>query len=128
MRQATRSRFLVFSALLATGITLTGADPAFAGGKPSVRTGNFKASAMAGKDFLSRRFRRPPFVGVAVRDGTADDRVIIIQQIRQFHFPPTVAPAEPAERKVYVQPRWVDGGHGVEILQPGYWTFSKPRQ
>jgi hypothetical protein len=24
-----------------------------------------------------------------------------------------------------VQPRWVDGGHGVQVLQPGYWTDPK---
>jgi hypothetical protein len=34
-------------------------------------------------------------------------------------------PSEPAENKVYVQPRWVDGGYGVQVLQPGYWADPK---
>ena len=34
-------------------------------------------------------------------------------------------PSESAENKVYVQPRWVDGGYGVQVLQPGYWADSK---
>jgi hypothetical protein len=25
----------------------------------------------------------------------------------------------------YVQPRWVDGGYGVEVSEPGYWTDSE---
>jgi hypothetical protein len=27
----------------------------------------------------------------------------------------------------YVYPQWVDGGHGVEILRPGYWSDTKQR-
>jgi hypothetical protein len=29
---------------------------------------------------------------------------------------------EAAQTGTYVYPQWVDGGHGVEILRPGYWT------
>ena len=36
--------------------------------------------------------------------------------------PPTAEPEKPAQMRWYVQPRWVDGGYGVEILKPGYWT------
>jgi len=32
---------------------------------------------------------------------------------------------EPAQTGTYVGPRWVDGGHGVEILTPGYWSDAK---
>jgi hypothetical protein len=45
--------------------------------------------------------------------------------IQQFEPAPTTEPTEPAKKEIYVQPRWVDGGHGVEVLQPGYWTDPK---
>ena len=32
---------------------------------------------------------------------------------------------EPAQTGTYVDPQWVDGGHGVEILRPGYWSDAK---
>jgi hypothetical protein len=34
---------------------------------------------------------------------------------------------EPAQTGTYVYPQWVDGGQGVEILRPGYWSGSKQR-
>jgi hypothetical protein len=37
----------------------------------------------------------------------------------------TAEPSKPAENRIYVQPRWVDGGYEVGILEPGYWTVSK---
>jgi hypothetical protein len=54
--------------------------------------------------------------------GWLDPMVIFIQQ-----FQPAAAaqPSEPAENRIYVQPRWVDGGYGVQVLQPGYWTDAK---
>jgi|RhiMethySRZTD1v2_1073278.scaffolds.fasta_scaffold153389_3 hypothetical protein len=54
--------------------------------------------------------------------GWLDPMVIFIQQ-----FQPAAAaqPSEPAENRIYVQPRWVDGGYGVQVLQPGYWTDPK---
>ncbi len=27
-----------------------------------------------------------------------------------------------AENRIYVPPRWVDGGYGVQVSQPGYWA------
>jgi hypothetical protein len=38
---------------------------------------------------------------------------------------PAVQAREPAAHKIYVQPRWVDGGYGVQVLQPGYWADPK---
>jgi len=45
--------------------------------------------------------------------------------IQQFQPEPTTEPKEPAKKGIYVEPRWVDGGYGVEVLQPGYWTDPK---
>jgi hypothetical protein len=70
---------------------------------------------------FSHPFHRFGFVGVG---GVVDDEqpVIIIQQ-----FQPAAAAqlSEPAENRIYVQPRWVDGGFGVQVLQPGYWADPK---
>ena len=59
------------------------------------------------------------FVGVG---GVSEQPVIIIQQ---FQPAPITEPREPTTNRVYVPPRWVDGGHRVEVLQPGYWTDAK---
>jgi hypothetical protein len=38
----------------------------------------------------------------------------------------TMEPEKPAKKRAYVQPNWVDGGYGVEVLEPGYWTDTDP--
>jgi phospholipid transport system substrate-binding protein len=63
---------------------------------------------------FSHRFHRFGFFG---EDGFDDQQVIIIQQ----QPAPTAEPSVPAENKIYVQPHWVDGGYGVQVLVPGYW-------
>jgi hypothetical protein len=74
---------------------------------------------------FSHRFHRFGFVGggglVGV-DGLGGGQVVIIQQ-----FPSSAPsePREPAKTGIYVSPQWVDGGHGVEVLKPGYWTDAK---
>ena len=46
--------------------------------------------------------------------------------IQEFQTEPTTEPTEPAKKEgIYVEPRWVDGGHGVQVLKPGYWTEPK---
>jgi hypothetical protein len=74
---------------------------------------------MQGQPSFSHPFHRFGFLGV---DGLGDQQVIIIHQ---FQSAPTVEPREPAENKVYVSSRWVDGGYGVQVLEPGYWTVPK---
>jgi hypothetical protein len=62
------------------------------------------------------------FFGVDGLGDQGDQHVIIIQQSPPA---PTAKPSEPAENRIYVQPRWVDGGYGVQVLEPGYWTVPK---
>ena len=38
---------------------------------------------------------------------------------------PSSEPGESTENRIYVPPRWVDGGYGVQVSQPGYWTVPK---
>ena len=45
--------------------------------------------------------------------------------IQEFQPAPTTEPTEPAKKGIYVEPRWVDGGYGVQVLEPGYWTDAK---
>ena len=51
--------------------------------------------------------------------------VIVIQPEAAAQPSEPAQASEPAENRIYVQPRWVDGGHGVQVLQPGYWTDPK---
>jgi hypothetical protein len=51
--------------------------------------------------------------------------VIVIQPEAAAQPSEPAQASEPTENRIYVQPRWVDGGHGVEVLKPGYWTDSK---
>jgi hypothetical protein len=71
-------------------------------------------------DFFPSPFFGYGFVGGGGVYG--EQPAIIIQQFQ----PPTAAQArEAAANRIYVQPRWVDGGYGVQVLQPGYWADPK---
>ena len=76
--------------------------------------------------FPRQHFFPSPFFGYGFGGGYGvygEQPAIIIQQFQ----PPVFAQAsEATENRVYVQPRWVDGGYGVQVLQPGYW--ADPRQ
>jgi hypothetical protein len=119
MRLSGSTKPIIFGFILVIGITLTQPHLAFAAAQSFAGSGGFRASGMHGQPSFSRPFRRFGFFGV---DGLGDQQVIIIQQ---FQSAPTAEPSEPAENRIYVQPRWVDGGYGVQVLQPGYWTVSK---
>jgi hypothetical protein len=54
--------------------------------------------------------------------GLGGQQVIVIQQ---FQSPATTEPEKPANNRIYVPPRWVDGGYGVQVLKPGYWIDPK---
>jgi hypothetical protein len=65
-------------------------------------------------------------LGITQRSQTivtnGDQQVAITQQSSST---PNTAASVPAEKRVYVQPHWVDGGYAVQVLQPGYWTVPK---
>ena len=65
-------------------------------------------------------FNRFGFFGLG---GVDDEQPAII--IQQFQSPAATEPREPVTNRIYVQPRWMDGGYGVQVLQPGYWTYPK---
>jgi hypothetical protein len=133
------TRPIIFGFVIAIGITLTLPHFVFGGAARSFGgSGRFKAPGIhRQQSFLrpfhdldrSGRFHRQdffshPFNGFGFGGGVvvSEQPVVIIQQ---FQPVPVTEPTEPAKKGVYVQPRWVDGGHGVEVLQPGYWTDPK---
>ena len=68
------------------------------------------------------RARHFPGAGIVAVDGVSEPPVVIIQT----NPPPVAERAESPVSRTYVQPRWVDGGHGVQILAPGLWVETKP--
>jgi hypothetical protein len=116
MRESGSTSPIIFGFILAIGITLTQPYLAFGAGQSFGRSGSFRASRMHS---FSHPFHR--FGGFGV-DGLGDQQAIIIQQ---FQPAATAEPSEPVENRIYVQPRWVDGGYGVQVLKPGYWAVPK---
>jgi len=108
-----RSLFaLITVAVLAVPSVALGAGPAFS------NSGTHNSSPH-GRSSFSHRFDGLGF-GV---DGLEDEQSIIIQQSA---IPPTSPHAKPPQTRIYVPPRWVDGGYGVQVLQPSYWIDSNP--
>ena len=143
MRLSARIRPIIFSFVLWIGITLTlpyfafGATRSF-GGSGRFRTPRihrtfeaphfFRSSVrftapgihrQHPKHSVAQSFHRFGFFGMG---GVSEQSVIIIQQ---FQPAAAIEPSEPATNRIYVPPRWVDGGYGVEVLQPGYWSDPK---
>jgi hypothetical protein len=97
--------------ILAMGVSLTLPYRALGAARGADRSGHSRAARM-------HRQHVHPFGFVGVGE-PADQGVIIIQQVQPAA---TSEPREPAKNETYVPPHWVDGGHGVQVLKPGYWT------
>lgn len=119
MRQSGSTTPIMFGFILLIGITLTLPHFTFGAARSFGGSGRFKAPGIHRQQSFLRPFHGFGFVGV----GGLDEQPVII--IQQFQPAPVTEPREPATNRVYVQPRWVDGGYGVEVLQPGYWTDAK---
>src|SRR5207237_3546180 len=77
-------------------------------------------SRPSGQQTFSHGFRHSRFFGgegFGGADVTAE----------QYQPAPTVAPDKPANKR-YVQPRWVDAGYGVQVLEPAYWIDTDSRR
>ena len=125
------TRPIIFGFILVIAITLTLPHFAFGAARSFGGFRRFGAPVIQRQpSFLhdletSGRFPRKdffPFHGYGFGGGVAvSDQPVVI--IHQFQPAPIT---EPATNRIYVQPRWVDGGYGVQVLQPGYW--ADPRQ
>ena len=54
-----------------------------------------------------------------------EQQTIVLHQVQLVPTAESVESRESATKRIYVQPRWADGGHGVQVLVPGYWTEAK---
>ena len=88
------------------------------GAGPAFRSSGSSRLGSRGQHFVSHGFHRFGFLG---GDGLDDQDVTITQQAQPA---PSTEP-KPAENRIYVPPHWVDGGYGVQVLQPSYWTVPK---
>jgi hypothetical protein len=131
MRLSGTRRPIIFGFVLAIGITLTLPYLAFG----AAHSGRFRGAAIHRQGpFLHpinrfglrpfNRFGLVPFPGFGwFGGGVYGEQLAII--IQQFQPPVAALPSEATENRIYVQPRWVDGGYGVQVLQPGYWADPK---
>ena len=118
MKLSGSTRRTVFGFILVIGITLIQPYLAFGAAQSFGRSGGVGDSRMHGQ----HPFRGFGFFGDDGFGDQGDQQVIILQQSPPA---PTAKPSEPAANKIYVQPRWVDGGYRVQVLQPGYWADPK---
>jgi hypothetical protein len=127
MRRSGSTRPIIFGFILAIGITLTLPYLAFGAARSFGGSGRFRGSTIHRQHSFLRPFNRfgvVPFNGFGwFGAGGGDEQPVII--IQQFQPAPITEPRGPATDRIYVQPRWVDGGYGVEVLQPGYWADPK---
>jgi hypothetical protein len=121
MRLSRIARLVIIGASLVLGIASILPCLAFGAARSFGSAGNFRPPVMHRRNDFSHRFNRfglVPFGFGGVHD-FGDQPVIIIQQ-----FQPATdnGGRESALNQIYVPPRWVDGGYGVQVLMPGYWT------
>jgi hypothetical protein len=107
-----------FRCLLALVTVITLAVPYVALGAGAAFRSSGRISSSHRQQSFSHRFHRFGFFG---GDGLDDQDAIIIQQVQPA---PSTEP-EPTENRIYVPPHWVDGGYGVQVLMPSYWTVPK---
>jgi hypothetical protein len=120
MRLSGNTRPIICGLIFWIGITLTLPYLTFAAAHSFGGSGRFRGFTTPRQHSFLRPFNRFGWFGVG---GVDDEQPVII--IQQFQSQAATEPSEPATNRIYIQPRWVDGGYGVEVLQPGYWADPK---
>ena len=152
MGQAAHGKSIIYAVVLAIGMSFLLPEVSFSASRSFRRSGKFRAPAVHTSHRFDGRFRsgfgvelgrvqglhrfRDRFDRSGFQSGLGfigghviDAGDVIIIQVPSSA--PPLAPSaptqsrEPAQRGTYVDPQWVDGGHGVEILRPGYWSDAK---
>jgi hypothetical protein len=54
-----------------------------------------------------------------------EQQTVVFQQAQPVPTIESLESKEPATKRIYVQPRWADGGHGVQVAVPGHWNDAK---
>ena len=106
---------LVTVTTLAVPYVALGAGPAFR------NSGTFRSNSHGQHSFPHRFNRFGFFRGDGFDDFGGDGLDVNIQPVQ----PAPSSEPEPTENRIYVQPRWVNGGYGVQVSQPGYWAVPK---
>ena len=153
MGQAARVKSMIYPLLLAIGMSTLLPETASSASRSFRRSGTFRAPAVHSQHGFTAGFRsgsgvvfgpvqgphrfRDPFNRSGFRSrfggevGFIGGHVIDTGDVIIIQIPssaPTPSPSrEPAHTGTYVYPQWVEGGHGVEILRPGYWSDEKQR-
>jgi hypothetical protein len=101
---------------------------ALGAGRGSASSGGFHASAgtfhaSSGGFRVSRPGPRTQLHGFHRRGFFDGDSGVI--PIEQPQAEAIIQPQQPVHKGRYVQPRWVDGGYGVQVSEPGYWIDTE---
>jgi hypothetical protein len=107
---------LVTVATLALPYVALGAGPAFR------NSGTFRSSSHEQHSFSHRFHRFGFFRGDGFDDFGGDG--LDVTSIQPVQPAPSTEP-ELVENRIYVPPRCVDGGFGVQVSTPGYWTVPQ---
>ena len=110
-RRSKKAFRCLFALVIVT--TLAVSSGALGASSASRNSGTFTSRSHGQRSF-EHRFHGFGFFG---GDGLDDQDVTIIQQVQ----PAPSTERTPAETRIYVPPHWVDGGYGVQVLQPSYW-------
>src|SRR5712692_7639670 len=104
---------------LVTVATLAVPYTALGAGRAVGNSGAVGVSRQSQQQTFSHGFHHSRFFG---GDGIGGADVTVEQQSQSA---PTTEAEKPAKKGIYVQPHWVDGGYGVEVLEPGHWTDTE---
>jgi hypothetical protein len=113
----------VFRCLFALVTVTTLAVPYVALGAGAAFRSSGRISSSHRQQSFSHRFHRFGFFG---GDGLDDFGGGGLDASIQPVQPAPSSEPEPTENRIYVPPRWVDGGYGVQVSQPGYWAVPGP--
>jgi len=153
MGQAARNKSIIYALVLAIGMSILFPEVASSASRSFRRSGKFRAPAVHSQHRFTGRFGSGFAVGFGPVEGphrfkdrfdrsgfhsrfageagfigghVVDVGDVLIIQVPSS-APTRSSSREPAQTGTYVDPQWVDGGHGVEILRPGYWNDEKQR-
>ena len=151
MRQAAPGKRITYALVIAIGMSFLVQEVAFSASRSFRRSGKFRAPAVHSRHrFVSpsrsnlgfvlgrgqgpHRFKDPfHSFGLSSRlddgFGFVGGHVVHARNVVIIQLPSSAPnPSRAAGRTgTYIYPQWVDGGHGVEILKPGYWSDTKQR-
>jgi hypothetical protein len=151
MGQGARGKSIIYALVLAIGMSLLFPEGAFSASRSFRRSGKFRSPAVHSRHRFVGPFRsdfgfvlgrrqglhrfKDPFDSSGFKSqfgggfGFIGGHVFDVGDVVIIQLPSSASnpSREPAQTGTYVYPQWVDGGHGVEILRPGYWSNQKKR-